>query len=122
MSVEPNEWKTAVVTLDSTTTGGTVTEELIAGVSDREIHVKAVHLSVDDAGVSAFAFLNGSGGSALTGSIDLEDTAELIYPPCPDSIMCKWMKTTKGTGLWVTYDNGGTAADIMGIIVYTEVF
>ena len=119
---DANEWKTAVVTLDSTSTSTTVSEAVVAAVAGKRIEVKAVHLSVDDAGVSAFAFLDGNGGAALTGSIDLEDTAELSLPPCPGDVNAKWFKTSKGTALWVTYANGGTAADIMGIIVYTEVF
>ena len=95
---------------------------MVAAASGKRIEVKAVHLSVDDAGVAAFAFLDGSGGAALTGSYDLEDTTEFILPPCPADTMAKWFKTTKGNALWVTYDNGGTAADIMGTILYTEVF
>jgi|TARA_R110000824_G_scaffold61146_7_gene162913 hypothetical protein len=119
---EAAEWKSQIVTLDSTTTSDTVTEVLIAAVTDKRIEVKAVHLSIDDAGVTAFAFLDGSGGAALTGSYDLEDTTEFILPPVPADGMCKWMKTAKGGALWITYDNGGTAADIMGTILYTEVF
>jgi hypothetical protein len=119
---DPYAWKSATVLLDSATTSGTVTEALIAAVTGKHIRVKAVFLGNDLAALTAFSFLDGSGGSILCGSHDLADTEKLTLPPVPAEESAMWFQTSKGTALWVTYTNGGTAAGLGGVIVYTEAF
>jgi hypothetical protein len=119
---DANAWKSAAIAAKETGTSATVETSLVAAVTDKHIRVKAIDLTVDDAAVTDCQLLDGASGSVLIDFGDMEDNDIRNLPPAPSDTPAMWCQTSKGTALILSRVVGGTAADLCGVVVYTEAF
>lgn len=115
---DPYRLTTAAIAITSTETSATVTSTLVAAVAGKKIRVKGLWINIHDAAITNLRFMTGS--TALTGQADFADDDDLVLPVVSADGESRWFETTAGVALTMEHTNGGTAADISGVVVYTE--
>ena len=99
--------------------GGTTA--LVAGVPNLFVRIVGLYLTTTAAVASPVTVtLISSGGTALTGAMDLTSGAPVVMPPGPygpDGIL-GWGDTLPGEGLSITL--GGTSTKVAGTLVYIQ--